>query len=170
MQQSEHATAPKHGNKIHGRDPFMMLNKRWTPSYSQFIHYQVQTSMAKMQLVNRSQTWWNEHLSGISEQVAHFGAWKLYATEPEHGKVKHGMELIKELNKSHLVTLSQKGSENTITSMWTWQKLKQITDLVKNWSMQNRYQVGMFTSSMHSLQSKAWQSKHTPIKNTHYTS
>ena len=36
---------------------------------------------------------------------------------PEHGKVKHGMELLKELNKSPLVTLSQKGSENTIASM-----------------------------------------------------
>ena len=27
MQQAKHATAPKHGNKIHGRDPFMKLNK-----------------------------------------------------------------------------------------------------------------------------------------------
>lgn len=46
------------------------------------------------------------------------------------------MKLLKELNKSPLVTLSQKGSENTIASMWTWQKHNQITDLVKNWSMQ----------------------------------
>ena len=38
------------------------------------------------------------------------------------------MELLKELNKSPLVTLSQKGPENTITSMWTWQKHNQITD------------------------------------------
>ena len=50
-----------------------------------------------------------------------FGAWKLYATGPEHGKVNHGMELLKAINKSPLVTLSQKGSENTIASMWTWQ-------------------------------------------------
>ena len=56
-------------------------------------------------------------MSGISGQVAHFGAAKLYATRSEHGKVKHGMELLKELNKSPLVTLSQKGSENTIASM-----------------------------------------------------
>ena len=62
---------------------------------------------------------------------------KISASQTEHGKVKHGMELLKELNKSPLVTLSQKGSENTITSMWTWQKHKQILDLVKNWSMQN---------------------------------
>ena len=41
------------------------------------------------------------------------------------------MKLLKELNKSPLVTLSQKGSENTIVSMCTWQKHNQITDLVK---------------------------------------
>ena len=41
------------------------------------------------------------------------------------------MELLKELNKSPLVTLSQKGSENTIASMWTWQKYKQISDFMK---------------------------------------
>ena len=76
MQRNEHATAPKHGSKIHGREAFK-----------------------------------------ISDQVALFGATKLYATGPEHGKVKHGMELLKELNKSPLVTLSQKGSENTIASM-----------------------------------------------------
>ena len=29
-----------------------------------------------------------------------FGATKLHATGAEHGKVKHGMELLKELNKS----------------------------------------------------------------------
>ena len=46
-----------------------------------------------------------------------FGETKLHATGPEHGKVKHFMELLKELNKSPLVTLSQKGSENTIASM-----------------------------------------------------
>ena len=55
-------------------------------------------------LVKLTQAW-------NSYQVAHFGAIKLYATGTEHGKVKHGMELLKELNKSPLVTLSQKGSE-----------------------------------------------------------
>ena len=70
-------------------------------------------------------------MSGISDQIALFGATKLYDKGPEHGKVKHGMELLKELNKSPLVTLSQKGSENTIASMRTWQKHNQITDLVK---------------------------------------
>ena len=56
-------------------------------------------------------------MSGISDQIALFGATKLYATGPEHGQVKHGMELLKDINKNPLVTLSQKGSENTIASM-----------------------------------------------------
>ena len=56
-------------------------------------------------------------MSGISDQIALFGARKQYATGPEHGKVKHGMELLKDLNKSPLETLSQKGSENTFASM-----------------------------------------------------
>ena len=53
----------------------------------------------------------------MSDRVALFGATKLHATGPEHGKVRHGMELLKDLNKSPLVTLSQRGSENTIASM-----------------------------------------------------
>ena len=28
MQREVHAIAPKHGNKLHGRDPYKMLNKR----------------------------------------------------------------------------------------------------------------------------------------------
>ena len=38
MQWDEQATAPKHDNKIHGRDLLMMLNKRLAVSYGQFIH------------------------------------------------------------------------------------------------------------------------------------
>ena len=57
-------------------------------------------------------------MSEISNQVALFGATKLHATGPEHGKVKHGMELLKDLNKTPEVRRrSQKGSENTIASM-----------------------------------------------------
>ena len=56
-------------------------------------------------------------LSRISDQVAHFEATKLHSTGPQHGKVRYDMDLLKELNKSPLVTLSQKGSENTIASM-----------------------------------------------------
>ena len=55
--------------------------------------------------------------NAYSKQISDFGATKLYATGPEHGKAKHCMELFKDLNKSPLVTLSQKGSENTIASM-----------------------------------------------------
>ena len=66
--------------------------------------------MAKVQKIS-AWTWHKQH------QVAMFRASNQYATGPEHGKVKHGMELLKELNKSPLVTLSQKGSENTIATM-----------------------------------------------------
>ena len=48
-------------------------------------------------------------MSGISDQVAHFGATKLHATGAEHGKVKHGMELLNELNKGSLSDLEPKG-------------------------------------------------------------
>ena len=47
-------------------------------------------------------------MSGISDQIALFGVTKLHATGPEHGKVKHDMELLKELNKRPLVTLRKK--------------------------------------------------------------
>ena len=50
MQWNEHATAPKHDNKIPGRDAYKMLNKRLALSHGQFIHYEVQTSMAKTQM------------------------------------------------------------------------------------------------------------------------
>ena len=60
----------------------------------------------------------NKHgKNAYGKQISDFGATKLHATGPEHGKVKHGMELLKDLNKSPLVTLSQKGSENTTASM-----------------------------------------------------
>ena len=56
MRRDEHATAFKHGIKIHGREAFKMLNKSLALSYGQFIHYEVQTSMAKTQMQNRFQT------------------------------------------------------------------------------------------------------------------
>ena len=58
-------------------------------------------------------------MSRISDHIALFGATKQHATGPEHDKEEHGMELPKELNKSPLVTLSQKGSENQLTSTGT---------------------------------------------------
>ena len=48
-------------------------------------------------------------MSGISDEIVLFGATKLYATIPEHGKVKHGMGLLKELNKKSLSDLEPKG-------------------------------------------------------------
>ena len=56
MQRKEYATAIKHDNKIHGRDVHKMLNKSLALSYGQFVHYEVQTSMAKTQMQNRFQT------------------------------------------------------------------------------------------------------------------
>ena len=53
MQRNEHATATKHDNKIHGREAFKMLNKRLALSHGQFIHYEVQISMAKTQMVKQ---------------------------------------------------------------------------------------------------------------------
>ena len=47
MQRNEHATATKHDKKINGRDARKMLNKRLALSHGQFIHYEVQISMAK---------------------------------------------------------------------------------------------------------------------------
>ena len=56
-------------------------------------------------------------MSGIYQQEAMFRARKLHATGTYHGKARHGMKLLKAYNKSPLVTMSQKGSENTIASM-----------------------------------------------------
>ena len=47
---------PNMTKKILGRDAHKMLNKRLALSHGQFIHYEVQTSMAKTQMQNRSQT------------------------------------------------------------------------------------------------------------------
>ena len=54
-----------------------------------------------------------------SDHIALFGATKQHATGPEHDKERHGMELLNKLNKSPLVTLSQKGSQNIVTSTRT---------------------------------------------------
>ena len=74
-------------------------------------------------------------MSGISDQIALFGATKLYAIRPEHGKVKHGMELLKELNKSPLVTLSQKGSEKYNCKHVNMAKTSSVFRLSENWHM-----------------------------------
>ena len=55
--------------------------------------------------------------SEIYHQGAMFRAMKQHVTETYHGRVRHGMKLLKAYNKSPLVTMSQKGSENIIASM-----------------------------------------------------
>ena len=55
--------------------------------------------MAKMQMVKQISDLVKLTLVWNFRSLALFGATKLYATGPEHGKVKHGMELLKELKK-----------------------------------------------------------------------
>ena len=46
-----------------------------------------------------------------------FIAIKQHATETCHGKQRHGMNLLIALNKSPLLTMSQKGSEDMMEPM-----------------------------------------------------
>ena len=72
--------------------------------------------MAKVQKITGSQTlknWkWQKSASG-----AMFRARNQHATGTYRGKSRRGMKILKAYNNSPLVTMSQKGSENTITSM-----------------------------------------------------
>jgi len=70
-------------------------------------------------------------LSGISDQVALFGATKLHATGPEHGKVKHGMELINNLNKSQS-DLGSKGITKYINEHTNIAKTQSVFRLREN--------------------------------------
>ena len=65
-----------------------------------------------------------------------FRARKQHATVTEHSKLWHGMNLLRALNKSPLLTISQKGSENTITPMSNKQVSLQISDLAEIWTWQ----------------------------------
>ena len=47
---------PNMTTEIHGRDAHKMLTKILALSHDQFIHYEVQTSMAKTQMQNRFET------------------------------------------------------------------------------------------------------------------
>ena len=73
--------------------------------------------MAKVQKVTAFRLSEIDSMSGIYPQEAMFRARKLQATGTYHGKAGHGMKILKEYNKSTLVTMSQNGSENTIASM-----------------------------------------------------
>ena len=73
--------------------------------------------MAKMQKITGFRLGEINSMSGIYHQEAMFRARKLHATGTYHGKARHGMKLLKAYNKSPVVTMRQKGSENTIASM-----------------------------------------------------
>ena len=66
--------------------------------------------MAKEQKLS-ARTWHKQH------HEAMFRASYQHATGTYHGKARHGMRLIKAYNKSPLLTISQKGSENTMATM-----------------------------------------------------
>ena len=56
-------------------------------------------------------TWHNQH------QKAMFRARKCHATRTYRSKQRHGMNLLKAYNKSPLLTITQKGSENMMAPM-----------------------------------------------------
>ena len=74
-------------------------------------------------------------MSGISDQVALFGATKLHAKGSEHGKVKHCMELLKELNKKSLSDLEPKGIRKYNCKHVNMAKTYSVLRLSENWSM-----------------------------------
>ena len=73
--------------------------------------------MAKMQKITGFRLSEVNNMSGIYHQEAMFRAMKQHVTGTYHGKARHGLKLLKAYNKNPLVTISQKGSENTIASM-----------------------------------------------------
>src|SRR3954462_8364756 len=67
-----------------------------------------------------------------------FSASKQHATGSEHSKIWHGMNLLEARNKSPLLSISQKGSENILTPMSIKQVSLQISDLAENWTCQKQ--------------------------------
>ena len=55
-----------------------------------------------------------------------FRAVKQHVTGTYHDKQRHGMNLLIAYIKSPLLTMSQKGSENMMAPMQTWQLILQI--------------------------------------------
>ena len=68
--------------------------------------------MTRLQIITDSQTWQNFRTWQKEHQVAKFRAIKQHATETNHGKQRHGMNLLIAYNKNPLLTVSQKGTEN----------------------------------------------------------
>ena len=52
-----------------------------------------------------------------------FRAIKQHATGTYHGKQRHGMLVIKEINKTLLLNLFQRSTEKMVGSMQTWQMI-----------------------------------------------
>ena len=87
-----------------------------------------------------------------------FRAIKQHVTGTYHGKQMHGINLLIAYNKSPLLTMSQKGSEDMMAPTLTWQVILQI----HTWQEQN-YE-GMLVSLYHSPQSNIWHGKATNSK------
>ena len=73
--------------------------------------------MAKMQKITCFRLSEINRISGIYHQEAMFRASYQHAIGTYHGKVRNGMKLLKAYNKSPLLTISQKGSEDMMASM-----------------------------------------------------
>src|SRR3954466_8186144 len=74
----------------------------------------------------------------INIRMTLFRAMKQHATGTGRSKIRHGMNLLKALNKSPLLTISQKGSENKIPPMSIKRVSLQISDLAENWTCQKQ--------------------------------
>ena len=74
-------------------------------------------------------------MSGISDNIALFGATKQHATGPEHDKERHGMELLNKLNKRPKLTWGQKGSQKYTNGHTNIAKTQSVFRLSENWDM-----------------------------------
>ena len=73
--------------------------------------------MTRLQIITDSQTWQNFRTWQKEHQVAKFRAIKQHATGTDHIKKRHGMNLLNALNKSPLLSTSQKGTEGMMAPM-----------------------------------------------------
>ena len=73
--------------------------------------------MAKVQKITGFRLCEINSMSGIYHQETTFRVRQLHATRTYQGKARHGMKLLKAYKKSPLLTISQKGSENTMATM-----------------------------------------------------
>ena len=57
-----------------------------------------------------------------------FRASKQHATGSYHSQQMHGMNLLNAYNKTPLLNMSQKGTENMMTPIQTWQVMLTVSD------------------------------------------